>query len=115
MVAASLRALLAGSIDYAGLFPPASLELEPSLRNYAQYLQAPESWMLGAFVLPVKKFADAARLHSLGKNELRVSALGPKTENPKQFIDALATTAETIRSSRSSMKVAQIEMELPVN
>ena len=31
MPAASLRALLAQAIDYAGLFPPASLELEPAL------------------------------------------------------------------------------------
>jgi hypothetical protein len=36
--AAPIRALLAGSIDYAGLFPPASLELEPALANHGRYV-----------------------------------------------------------------------------
>ena len=120
MPAASLRALLAGSIDYAGLFPPATLELEPALKNHADYMRAAESWMLGAFVLPVKKFAEAAtNFSSSGKNPLCISALGPKTENAKQFIEALTTVAETIRKCQAkyaiSIKIAQIEMELPVN
>ena len=34
MRADSLRALLAHAIDYAGLFPPANLALEPALKNY---------------------------------------------------------------------------------
>ncbi|MGZ4985274.1 MAG: hypothetical protein ACXWAV_06635 [Chthoniobacterales bacterium] len=120
MPAASLRALLAGSIDYAGFFPPASLELEPALRNYAQYLHARESWMLNAFVLPVKKFVDAtADLSAFGKNPLCISALGPKTENAKQFIEELAAAAETIRKFQAKhsapLKIAQIEMELPLS
>lgn len=120
MPAASLRALLAGSIDYAGLFPPATLELEPALRHHADYMRATESWMLGAFVLPVKKFAEAATNFSLfSKNPLHLSALGPKTENAKPFIEALSKTAETIRKYQAkyatSIKIAQIEMELPAN
>jgi len=55
----SLQALLAGAIDYAGMFPPASLDLEQSARNYFAYGAAPEAWMLGRFVCP------ASRLHEL--------------------------------------------------
>ena len=49
-VSASLRALLAGVIDYAGLFPPATLPLDEAVRNYARYRREPEGWMLGRLV-----------------------------------------------------------------
>jgi len=37
MLAKSQKALLAGLIDYAGLFPPAALSMEEAVRNYARY------------------------------------------------------------------------------
>jgi hypothetical protein len=49
---ASLRALLTGLIDYAGLFPPAALPLEDAVRNYDTYRRGPHAWMLGRFVVP---------------------------------------------------------------
>jgi len=48
----ALRTLLAGSIDYAGLFPPASLEMAEAARNYEAYRSGPHSWALGRFILP---------------------------------------------------------------
>jgi hypothetical protein len=55
---ASLRALLANVIDYAGLFPPASLDLDRSIRNYARYLAGDDAWMLGRFICPAAKLND---------------------------------------------------------
>ena len=83
MAAASLRALLTRAIDYAGMFPPCSVELEPALKNQAEYVRAPDSWILSAFVLPVAKFGDAAKFISQfdKHHPLRVSALTAKTEN----------------------------------
>jgi hypothetical protein len=49
---ASARALLSGLIDYAGLFPPASLSLEEAVANYAKYLKGEYGWMLGKFIVP---------------------------------------------------------------
>ena len=54
----SLRALLHGIIDYAGLFPPANLPLDQAVRNYARYCTEPDSWMLGRFVCPVTELAE---------------------------------------------------------
>jgi len=116
---ASLRALLTGSVDYAGLFPPADLELEPALQNYAAYIRDPDSWMLGGFVLPSAKFADAAASlkRCILTQSLRISALGPRTENPAQFTTALRTVSETIRAFNAGQsdraEVTQIEMALP--
>src|SRR5713226_1443197 len=39
-------------IDYAGLFPPASLTLDAALREFHQYQHHPRSDFLGRFVMP---------------------------------------------------------------
>src|SRR5689334_4816213 len=119
MSAASLRALLTRSIDYAGMFPPCSLELEPALKNQAEYVRSADSWMLSAFVLPVGKFADTARLVSQfdKQHPLRISALGPKTENAAAFQAELKNVVDSIRSLQQSnhdvVSVAQLEMFVP--
>ena len=68
---ASLRALLTNVVDYAGLFPPAELSLDASIRNYARYRREPESWMLGRFICP------ATRLHELAPYVGELFASGP--------------------------------------
>ena len=119
MPAASLRALLAHSIDYAGMFPPCSLELEPALRNQAQYVRSDDAWMLSAFVLPVGQFDAAGKILSDfdPQHPLRVSALGPKTENADAFCDAIENVDAAIRSFSASnvdlISVTQLEMFLP--
>ncbi len=55
---ASLRALLANLIDYAGLYPPAALPLPEVVANYSLYLASPEAWMLNRLVLPAAKLAE---------------------------------------------------------
>jgi hypothetical protein len=118
-LAASLRALLARSIDYAGMFPPCQLELEPSLKNQAQYLRTADAWMLSAFVLPVQQFGSAKQFLTEFDplHPLQVSALGPKTENAADFRAALAKTDAAIRSlsvhNVDLVSVNQLEMFLP--
>jgi hypothetical protein len=111
--------LLTGAIDYAGLFPPANLELAPALRNYAEYIRSSEAWMLGPFILPVAEFDAAARDISQFENEypLRVSALGPRTDNAEGFLRALSAAMEAIASFCGAcggrVSVEQFEMPLP--
>jgi len=57
-IPASLRALLANLIDYAGLYPPAGLPLPVVLENYETYLASEESWMLNRLVLPAAKLPE---------------------------------------------------------
>ena len=39
----ALRALLAGLVDYAGLFPPAGLDMSVAVHNYAAYRAGDEA------------------------------------------------------------------------
>lgn len=59
----ALEVLLAGAVDYAGLFPPAALDMDAAARAYAQYLRDPAREMLGRFVVPIvrlREFDDSA-------------------------------------------------------
>ncbi len=119
MLADSLRALLAHSVDYAGMFPPCSLELEPALTNHARYVRLHDRWMLNAFVLPVGQF-DAAKQFLPQFDPMRplcISALGPKTENATAFREALVETDAAIRALSAHnvdlVSISQLEMFLP--
>jgi len=107
------------SIDYAGMFPPCSLALEPALRNQAKYVRSDDAWMLNTFVLSVIQFDSAKQLLPQFDplHPLHVSALGPKTENAAAFLDALAETEAAIRSLAAHnvdlISVSQLEMWLP--
>lgn len=55
---ASVKALLAEIVDYAGLFPPAGLPMSEAVINYAAYKNSNYSWMLGRFVVPVRRLDE---------------------------------------------------------
>jgi hypothetical protein len=117
---ASLRALLAHSIDYAGLFPPANLALEPALHNHSEYVRVPDSWMLGAFILPIAEFDAAARHLSDFDSEypLRISALGPRSDSAEAFLKSLSASVDAIATFETRFKaasIAQLEMPLPAD
>ena len=57
-----MRAAFAALIDYAGLFPPASLSLAQSANEYHAARRGTYSWMLGRFVVPASMLASDAVL-----------------------------------------------------
>jgi hypothetical protein len=73
----ALRPLLTGVVDYAGLFPPAALDMPAAVRNYAEYLRDQDSWMLGRFVVPIARVDEfaAERAAVEDGSEWKVAAL----------------------------------------
>jgi hypothetical protein len=72
----SLRVLLEGLIDYAGLFPPAALTMQDAVRNYARYRDGEYAWALGKFVVQkerVKEVPPEFPLSILGIDEVKWS------------------------------------------
>ena len=59
-VPSSVKAMLAGIVDYAGLFPPAQLSMAQAVANYARYQGGDDSWMLGRFVVPATRLQELA-------------------------------------------------------
>jgi hypothetical protein len=63
---ASIDALMSGLIDYAGLFPPAALDMATAVRNYANYACDDHRRLLNRFIVPVarlEEFEEAAAPH----------------------------------------------------
>jgi hypothetical protein len=56
-----LRMLLSGLIDYAGLFPPAKLDMSKSAENYARARIGEHAWMLGRFICPASRLREFSK------------------------------------------------------
>lgn len=54
----SARVLLAGIVDYAGLFPPSALSMPEAVINYATYKNSNFNWMLGRFIVPATRLDE---------------------------------------------------------
>lgn len=100
---ASMRALLAGIIDYAGLFPPAKLPLDAAIRNYARYRAGADRWMLGRFVCPAARLAEltpyADELFSSAA-PFSFSALGRSGGDAAEFLAGARADLEAIVAFR---------------
>jgi hypothetical protein len=76
----SLRGFLNGIIDYAGLFPPARLDMSSAVRAYAEYRESGEQDLLGRFVVPAARLdefsAVASAVLSRDGDPWRVSVSG---------------------------------------
>lgn len=119
----SIRALLAGIVDYAGLFPPSQIAMPKAVANYAAYKNSRYKWMLGRFVVPVARldeFADSARDFLADDRETwRLSVLAGEDIHetvrliqefntrhaPFAICDALEAKAETSQRIRDISKV----------
>lgn len=51
---------MSGLVDYAGLFPPAGLDMDSAVKNYHGHQADKESWMLGRFVCPAARLRELA-------------------------------------------------------
>ncbi len=62
----AVRVLLDSIVDYAGLYPPASVSMATAVRNFAHYRASESGWMLGRFVCPassLESFSEEAELY----------------------------------------------------
>ena len=114
-VSESLRLLLASSVDYAGLFPPAELDMPAAVHSYEEYRAGEQAWMLGNFVAPAARLGEVAAFARRDGQPWSVSALvGPNMIDElaaiEQFqhtgtgrvdwIEVKVRTAEQIRAVR---------------
>ncbi len=116
----SLRALLDDSIDYAGMFPPASLGLEEAAANYCRYRTEPEAWMLGSFVCPIAKLEDLFSLvrdevqhDSTGEHRFRVTGLLAGGETLDAFLETTRREEQSAGEGPLCSRVQALEVRVP--
>ncbi len=109
-----LRAALAGFIDYAGLFPPASLDLQTTISHHEQYAQSGERWMLGRCVVPLPRLDDVAATlaRSTVLRPAWTIAVLVSAEDP---LDAVVAAIDRFHDSKATVgvTVTAIEAALP--
>ena len=113
MPPASLHILLAGLVDYAGLFPPAALSMREVVSNYASYRQSSDAWALGRLIVPAARLSqlsecmaplelrtkDAWRISVLAGNDLALDAECIARWNGAMLGVAVADSVEVRASS----------------
>jgi hypothetical protein len=111
---------LAGAIDYAGLFPPAALDLERTLDNHRRYARGDERWLLGRLVVPLASLDALDAL--LGRDEgpdapptwslsviAPLASLGTAAQHLEHFNARHAPAVAIISVETSGATVADVE------
>lgn len=78
MPSSAIQALVAGLVDYAGLFPPSARSMADAVAEFGAHLGSPHGWMLGRFVVPVSRLEELADVRARDPDAgppWRVSAL----------------------------------------
>lgn len=114
----SIQAFLSKLIDYAGLFPPASLPLETSIDNHATYRACEDSWMLGRFIIPAIQLDELRSYVSRFSKDkpLDISAIGRRSNHKESCLEGLHQDLEKIVSFRKEHEgVVNIDVfEIPL-
>jgi hypothetical protein len=117
----SLRALLEGILDYAGLFPPAALDMPDAVESYARYREGRYAWMLSHFICPAARFdafsRAAAPYLEHAEPAWTLSILARNTESAAEAADALKrdlVAAEALEERFHGRLLARaLEIRLP--
>jgi hypothetical protein len=98
-----LRALLDHLIDYAGLFPPASLPLDRALANYHHYCECKYAWLLGRFVIPETQLQRVAESFAA-----RFSVLS-NTDQPAAAVIEAKQVVSTTKPTYCEVSIDQLD------
>jgi hypothetical protein len=102
----AFRELMSGVIDYAGFFPPASLDLTEAFANYLRYREHPDRWMLGRFICPAARVGELLpRLEGVADPVELVVILGR--------IDEASEVYDLLDERSPPLVVRSIETRLP--
>jgi hypothetical protein len=88
----AMHSLLRESIDYAGLFPPAGLDMRTAVENYARYAAGRSAWALGRFIVSVNQLeeleVELGRIPFAGERPWRGAALlGADLQTDVELLD----------------------------
>ena len=108
---AAVRAAFAGFIDYAGLFPPAQLEMEAALAEYTAARDGTQAWMLARFIVPEVRLPE---LPQRAPASLSLSVIVGTTDDSRTWFATVQASLERIAAHRAAgIAIEALELPLP--
>jgi hypothetical protein len=84
----ALDTLLAGLIDYAGLYPPAGLDMGTAVRNYLEYRSGAHASALGRFIVDVSRLDELETAAGDALGSMRRSVILPPAADVAPLLQA---------------------------
>jgi hypothetical protein len=113
--APAVRAAFTQFIDYAGLFPPAKLDMAPALAEYAAHQKGPYAWMLGRFIVAASRIPEL--LAALPPAEpLELSVIVDAGTDSRAWLSRVQSTLASLselREREPRVRVQALETVLP--
>jgi len=106
-------------VDYAGLFPPASLEMTAAVTEYADHRNGPDAWALGRFVLPAarldefEKSAESEMPREGWKSWALSALLGTDLEQDIDRIEAFNERHRDVRHGAVHVDTVELKTHTP--
>ena len=100
------EAAFTGLIDYAGLYPPASLGMRDAVRNYLSYCEQKHAWMLGRFIVDLARLAELHACAGDAISRLRISVIAP--------VDADPAMITHVRDAGFRIEAVEIRCDVPL-
>jgi hypothetical protein len=130
----SLRVLLAGLVDYAGLFPPAALSMAEVAASYASYRRSTDAWALGRLIVPASRLNELSAAITSGERSdspwhisalvgddaaqdaMRIAQWNASTDGAMivDTVELRATSASTIADLAKALADFTVYVELPL-
>jgi hypothetical protein len=75
----AIQIALQGLIDYAGLYPPAALDMSAAVRDYLDYRTGAHAAMLGRFIVDIARVAELRAAGGSSTSQIPLSLIAPDT------------------------------------
>lgn len=113
--APAVRAAFAHLVDYAGLFPPAKLDMAQAHADYNAARRGPFAWMLGRFIVPASRIAEMLAVPADGY-PVDLSVIVDAGSDPRAWFSGLQTALEDLarlRAGEARVRITALEIALP--
>ena len=115
----ALLVLLSEVIDYAGLFPPAKLDVPTAVAKYLEYKHGSQKWLVSRFVCSSGRLPELARELAEHPEEpfIPVTVVGQVSQDRKTWEHALAHDSEAMnrfmKDAENHADIEAYEMRVP--
>ncbi|GAC1393037.1 MAG: hypothetical protein NVSMB31_11880 [Vulcanimicrobiaceae bacterium] len=108
------HALFENLIDYAGLFPPAELEVQPAVEEYDDLRRGARAWMLGRFIVSASRALEVCQAIGEG-TPFPLSVIVDAGSDPVGWLNTATARLATIAGLAAPGNPVRVEaLEVPV-